>query len=812
MSFILKNLPKDRLPAIAGGALIISASLMLLPTPIGKSTLPTLPASVPPAILSAGLLCLLAYYIKLNGIISNSRDNFRAIIDSAPFGFILSDMYLTIRGTNFFISQMFEVAIPDMIGCRLTDWLCISEENIKKIKSLPPGESLTLPTLSYGSRKLEIKIHCPNAGVDSLFWHVRDITQQYEIEEKFEVLLNSLPIAVLEADRLGNIITANPQTATIAGHADIPWHTSAIFDDEDWDKIINKLAGESATAKGSIETGNRILSYSARIFHQSGHAHISCILQDITEETSLKEKLLQALQEAEAADKAKSSFLAKMSHEIRTPLNAVSGLAFILKDKVDSSEAKELIQNIIDSSNHLTQLIGDILDISKIESGKMELDSRPFCLSALLNNMRNNFSMVCSQKNLTFTLKQAHDVPSYIVGDTVRLKQIIYNIVGNSLKFVEQGGISLEVTKDRGGHIINFRVTDTGPGIPAEKLDNIFDAFVQEDNGLRSGGTGLGLAITRELLALMDGTIEVSSSPGHGTTFEFSIPFTQASSEEIAALEKETADSSFVTSGRALITDDVELNRKVLALLLGQQGWSTIQADSGERAIEILKKDKDFTCIFMDISMPGMDGTEAATIIKHKLKLKIPVVGVSAHALAGAREKYLDCCMDGYITKPINPGKLWKEIGSVVREAGAGEASPRPPSSAGAGEPLPGCDLVNFEGLLRTCQGSAALAHELLSDLLSELPKWEEELRCALRKGALKDIRSNCHRIRGTVSTLGAGALEAAALNLGSAARNGETEKLEPLSHTLFATMKETETSVLSILHDKLESPVTASE
>ncbi len=804
----------------------MAASFILLSSVAADPSLEKIPEYVPIFLFSLGLAFLLVHYINLNRIIQGSRDNFRSIIDSAPFGFILTDLDLTIKGTNMFVSRMLNVPIREMIGTELSDWLrALSRQEMEQAKGLVPGETITFSVVSCGAKRLRISVHRPLAGSNSIFWHVHDITDQYEIEQKFEVLFNSLPIGVLEAEPDGRVIAANPSTSAIAGCPKTPENTDSIFPKDIWNRINEDLTRGKEQVQGTImPSKDKIISYSAQLFFQSGRPRVSCILQDITEESVLKQRLILALKEAEAADKAKSAFLAKMSHEIRTPLNAVTGLAFILKDKVKGREASELIQNIIDSSKHLAQLIGDILDLSKIESGKMELDQRPFSLAGLLGNLKENFSMLCGQRDLYFKMHIDDNIPQYVVGDPVRLKQIIYNIVGNSLKFVVQGGITFEAVRageTDGLPLIRFRVIDTGPGIPEEKLDKIFDAFVQEENGQRAGGTGLGLAITRELLSLMHGSIKVFSEVGKGTTFQFTIPFKEASEEEIKALEAEEGVSSSMAPGRALVVDDVELNRKVLAMLLEGRGWETVQADDGQKAVEILKDDRDFACIFMDISMPGMDGIEATKLIKERLGLNIPIIGVSAHALAGSRQKYLAAGMDGYVTKPVNPEKLWREMASVIG-CGHGEgATSSPPvhkggeESSGQGpcqsiEHAPGkpCSavqddtgqgddpLLDMDGLLKTCQGSKELAQELLADLVSEMPGWRDELKKILGAKDLKGIRRCCHRIRGTAGTIGAVPLERAAKDLGAAARNGQEDRLSSLAQELFKTMDATAEAV----------------
>jgi PAS domain S-box-containing protein len=383
-----------------------------------------------------------------------------------------------------------------------------------------------------------------------------------------------------------------------------------------------------------------------------------------------QEESAMAREDAEKANRAKSDFLAKMSHELRTPLNAIEGIAQLIRDRVDDPQSIELIEHLEQASRHLVALIGDILDFSKIESGKMELEYVRFDLWKLFDEVFSTLGYRAKDRDICLKLNLDPMTPRHRFGDPVRLKQIVFNLLGNSLKFLDRGNITVDVrpleAHQNSEDILEIVVTDTGPGIPTEALKKIFGKFEQGTEGVRKGGTGLGLAITNELTKLMGGNIQVSSTIGRGTVFTVHVKLDEAPSviEEQPELVVEP-----VRNRRALIADDVPVNRMVLRLLLKKNGWDVVEAQNGLEVLQILQGDVNFDVILMDISMPVMDGEMANQKIKESVSpiKEIPVLALTAHAFSSDRERFLKGGMQGYVSKPVRPVDLWGELNRVLK-------------------------------------------------------------------------------------------------------------------------------------------------
>ncbi len=380
---------------------------------------------------------------------------------------------------------------------------------------------------------------------------------------------------------------------------------------------------------------------------------------------NLKEATIKANQcskAAEEANQAKSRFLANMSHEIRTPLNGISGFAQILNETNLSDEQGKFLYHILKSSEILIELINQILDLSKIEAGEMKLESYPFNLKKLLNDILNMFSPKIDEKNLKLNLVFDDYCPEWISGDALRLKQILINLTGNAVKFTEKGEISIKVyaeNKVENKVDIYFEVKDTGIGIPAEKVSNLFNPFYQTDDSTtrKYGGTGLGLAVTKELIELMGGKIEVESAENIGSTFKFKISFqfaeifNQNFSEKNHIEEKKTIINSDI---KILLVEDDIFSRNLIIVKLNKQNLKCDIAVNGKEAVNavLLKK---YDIILMDCQMPVMDGYTATKKIRELDNgKKTPIIAMTAHAMAGDREKCIESGMDDYVSKPVN--------------------------------------------------------------------------------------------------------------------------------------------------------------
>jgi len=372
------------------------------------------------------------------------------------------------------------------------------------------------------------------------------------------------------------------------------------------------------------------------------------------------------LENQEQAQKVKDEFLSNMSHELRTPLNAIGGFAGVLMRKLP--QEKETITPIIESSNHLLQLVSDILDLSKIQSGKFEIVEEPFGLYSELEHFKTRFSPQLNQKNIHFTFNYKANMDLRLMGDWFRVSQILNNFMSNALKFTPEGGkIQLDVNYDRG--LFYAAVTDNGIGIKEESLETILKPFEQSDKSVtkKFGGTGLGLSIAKTLTEMMHGTFNVKSRLGMGSTFSVSIPFKEIEPEQIktkfAEDEKNNEDEDIeINFGiHVLIAEDNKTNQMLLSMLLDDLGVSFDIAHDGQEALDMFEEGK-YAMILMDENMPNLSGTESMLAIREKFHNVPPIIAVTANAMKGDRERLIELGMDDFLSKPIDNDKLIEVI------------------------------------------------------------------------------------------------------------------------------------------------------
>ena len=408
----------------------------------------------------------------------------------------------------------------------------------------------------------------------------------------------------------------------------------------------------------------RYVLLSAESIELDGFQRILSMGLDITERKRAEQSLLEAKQAADKANQAKSEFLANMSHEIRTPLNGVKGMIELASRKASQPEVLEYLKLAGQSADHLGCIINDIIDLSKIEAGRIGLNPQPFslrrCLQATFHPLRN----AALQKGLDFRVEIGRELPDRLIGDANRLRQILENIVGNAVKFTHTGHISvtLQASTEAGsdGRVrLWCSVTDTGIGIPGTDQQAIFKAFEQVDTSLqeRYGGSGLGLAISKRYLEMMDGEIWCSSQEGQGSTFTFTALFDRLSDEERMVREEPLPDASIHGPMRILVAEDSPMNRLFTQELLRDQGHEVILAEDGLQALARLAEQR-FDLVLMDIRMPNLDGEEALRILRQKpppgADPQTPVIALTAYALKDDQNRLLEQGFDGYLSKPID--------------------------------------------------------------------------------------------------------------------------------------------------------------
>jgi signal transduction histidine kinase/CheY-like chemotaxis protein len=450
--------------------------------------------------------------------------------------------------------------------------------------------------------------------------------------------------------------------------------------------LVRLQAGLTAVRNGELmpvevsRTGDEI-EFVAESFNRTIEA-LAASKEEIRQHQELLEERIrertQELQEttlrAEQASNAKSEFLANVSHELRTPMNGVLGMIDLALAGTLSDEQRERIETAQQCAYSLLGLLNDILDLSKIEAGKMALEKIPFNIWLLVLECMRSHHPKAEQKGVDLRAEIADSVPQQIVGDPLRMRQILMNLLSNAVKFTERGLILVRVSGERGAGSefeIRIDVDDTGLGIPADKLPHIFDKFTQADGSVsrKYGGTGLGLAIAKKLAEMYGGGITVESELGRGTHFAVTLKCALPA-EGADANGQQTSGSAAVeqpVAARILVVEDNHVNQKVVTAVLGKRGFTIEIANDGREALAKLES-SDFDLILMDVQMPVLDGLETTRLIRQNERWKsLPIVAMTAHAMNGDRERCLEAGMTGYISKPVHPSHLVRTIEGSLR-------------------------------------------------------------------------------------------------------------------------------------------------
>jgi signal transduction histidine kinase/CheY-like chemotaxis protein len=385
-------------------------------------------------------------------------------------------------------------------------------------------------------------------------------------------------------------------------------------------------------------------------------------------------ELIEAKEKAEASSKAKEHFLANMSHEIRTPLNAIDGMAKLLKDTPLNKEQKEYISAMETSTSNLLVIINDILDISKIEAGQLTIEKIGFKPKQLLKDIVKSLQIKAKDKGIFLHLDYDNNIPEILLGDPVRINQILINLVNNAIKFTLKGGVTLSVklneVKNNCAELV-FEVIDTGIGIPEDKLDDIFENFKQADESTtrKFGGTGLGLSISKKLVELFGGKLKVKSKVNFGSTFYFSISLPIGQESDLAENENiinfETLEN--IEGKKVLLVEDHEINRFLATTVLENWKMNVDVAENGKIAVEKVKNNQ-YDIVLMDMQMPEMGGIEATQIIRNELHSNVPIIALTANAIKGDAEKCKQAGMNDYVSKPFDPSDLYNKILTLINQ------------------------------------------------------------------------------------------------------------------------------------------------
>ena len=493
---------------------------------------------------------------------------------------------------------------------------------------------------------------------------------------------------------------------------------------------------------------------------------------------------------AEQSNAAKSEFLANMSHEIRTPINAVLGMNEMILRESDSENVKAYARNVESAGKNLLAIINDILDFSKIEVGKMDIIETPYSLSSVLNDVSNMISFRAKSKNLSFDLDVDEDIPEMLVGDEMRIRQIMVNVLNNAVKYTADGGVRFDIKAvdvKEFSLTLKIEVSDTGIGIKEEELDNLFDKFrrADVDRNKTIEGTGLGLAITRNLLIMMGGKIEAKSVYGEGSVFTITLPQRIAGKEKIgnyrdrflesAKQVKEYRVSFRAPEAKVLAVDDTAMNLIVIEGLLKETNVILDKASGGEEALE-LTKDTTYDLILMDQRMPGMDGTQVMNAIKAQeggANLKTPMICLTADAIRGAKERYLSEGFDGYLSKPVESRALEATMIKFIppekvtlgEKAVSGEEPAHVPSADRLKRIYEEGGILDYEEAIKRL-GSEELIARALEEFYRAAGENANEIESLFESGDYENYTIKVHALKSTAASIGAKDLSAIAARL----------------------------------------------
>ena len=637
-------------------------------------------------------------------------------------------------------------------------------------------------------------------------------------EEKYRKIIENMNLGMMEIDADERIIFTNQQFCAMSGYTSEELYSQKatdLFLENTENRIINEKGWKSQYGianryeyKVKTKSGDSKwwLVSTAPLHNTDGSLRGAISIHlDITKQKKLEKDLREAMQNAERSSQAKEAFLANMSHEIRTPINAIMGMGKLLSKSNLNKQQLFYLSSIRTASENLLVVINDILDISKIEAGKINIEYIPFDLEQLSRHAIAMLSPKAEEKGLEIVCEIDPNISHSLIGDPYRINQVFINMLSNAIKFTENGYIkfcaTLEKAEEKAQQVL-ITIEDTGVGISEDFLAEIFDKFTQEDETVvrKFGGTGLGMSITKQLMELMDGTIQIESEKNLGTIIKLSFNLKIGTQKILEKKRAVKTDTSNIGNKKILLVEDNELNRLLAYTILTQYGAIVTSADNGLAAIEMVKSET-FDIILMDVQMPKMDGVRATQIIRKNHDSNIPIIALTANALKGKREEYISAGMNDYIAKPYNEEKMIAVIANWLHKTEKGTPPPESFKEEPVVETKSDKDgpLYDIKKLMLKCGNNSEFVIQMLSIFITDVPQTMLKIKEAYSEGDLKTVKYLAHRIRPALMNMSVNSIREESYQLESLAANDKkTDEMERIIDKM--------TKVLNVVTAKLKA------
>ncbi|MBF0273351.1 MAG: PAS domain S-box protein [Magnetococcales bacterium] len=681
----------------------------------------------------------------------------------------------------------------------------LDDRHVIRVQGMAPHGHICLPIQS-GERVLGVlNLYLKDGArrgemledfLDLVTTTLAGLIERKQAEEMLHKLYHAIeqsPVAVVITDLHGIIEYVNPKFSLNTGYSReeaIGQHTRILKSGHTpleayrtlWETILQGLEwhGEFCTRKKNGALFWESVSISPLRVGDGGITHFVAIKEDITERKEIDGQLRAAKASAEDANRAKSEFLANMSHEIRTPMNAIIGMTALCLHTEVTPKQDNYLRKIERAAQSLLRILNDILDFSKIEAGRLEMESSPFRVGDVVEHVTTLISLPAGEKGLTYLAQVAPEVPEHLIGDALRLGQVLTNLAGNAVKFTAKGEVKVTVGLDHATDRevwLRFAVRDTGIGLSPEQQGRLFQSFSQADSSTtrRYGGTGLGLSISKRLVEMMRGSFEVRSALGEGSEFAFTACFTRPTPEELTKLATREMTRPVEAYGRmlrgvagqpVLLVEDNEFNQQVAKDLLELAGLTVRIAANGAEALRALDDGLSYPVILMDLQMPVMDGHEATRRIRAlEAWRRVPIVAMTANVMTGEREQCLASGMNEYLSKPVDVDRLFSTLVRLL--CPDGEALLAAPVVGSGGVPdsvdtvkLPVLPGIDRDAALVRLGGNRGLYVKLLFRFLEGHRQTDQEVRQALSDGETVVAIRLLHTLKGVAGSVGATALQ----------------------------------------------------